>query len=123
MLLFIHSACIHAKLLQSCRTLCDAMDSSPLGSTTHGNFQARIQGWVVMPSSRGSSQPRDRTCVSYVSNIGRQVLYHLSQQGSILHVANLGHSNTEEEPTGFGVLFLLIHSPITSYRTWAGYYL
>ena len=29
-----------------------------------------------MPSSRGSSQPRDRTCVSYVSCIGRRVLYH-----------------------------------------------
>ena len=29
-----------------------------------------------MPSSRGSSQPRDRTC------IGRQVLYHLHRLGS-----------------------------------------
>ena len=29
-----------------------------------------------MPSSRGSSQPRYRTCVSYISCIGRQVLYH-----------------------------------------------
>ena len=28
-----------------------------------------------MPSSRGSSQPRDQTCVSYVSCIGRQILY------------------------------------------------
>ena len=29
-----------------------------------------------MPFSRGSSQPRDRTHVSYVSCIGRQILYH-----------------------------------------------
>ena len=28
-----------------------------------------------MPSSRGSFRPRDRTCISYVSCIGRQVLY------------------------------------------------
>ena len=27
-------------------------------------FQARILKWIAMPSSRGSSQPRDRTCVS-----------------------------------------------------------
>ena len=32
--------------------------------------------WVDMPSSREFSQPRDRTCVSYVSCIGRWVLYH-----------------------------------------------
>ena len=28
------------------------------GSSVHGIFQARILEWVVMPSSRGSSQPR-----------------------------------------------------------------
>ena len=32
----------------------------------------RILKWVVMPSSRGSSRPRDQTCLSYVSCIGRQ---------------------------------------------------
>ena len=31
---------------------------------------------VDMPSSRGSSRPRDWTCVSYVSCFGRWVLYH-----------------------------------------------
>ena len=29
-----------------------------------------------MPSSRGSSQPRDQSRVSYVSCIGRWILYH-----------------------------------------------
>ena len=29
-----------------------------------GIFQARVLEWVAMPSSRGSSQPRDQTCVS-----------------------------------------------------------
>jgi len=38
-------------------------------------LQARILEWVAMLSSRGSSQPRDQTHVSYVSCISRQVLY------------------------------------------------
>ena len=50
--------CMHAKLLQSCPTLCDPMDS---GSSVHGILQVRILEWVAMPSSRGSLQPRDRT--------------------------------------------------------------
>ena len=48
---------------------------SPLGSSVHGILHARILEWAV-PSSRGSSQPRNRTCVSYIFYIGRQVLYH-----------------------------------------------
>ena len=65
-----------AKLLQLCQTLCDPMDCSPPGSPVHGILQARILEWVTMPSSRGSSQPRDQILVSYVSCIGRWVLYH-----------------------------------------------
>ena len=34
------------------------------GSSVHGILQARTLEWVAMPSSRGSSQPRDRTQVS-----------------------------------------------------------
>ena len=56
---------VRAKLLQSCPTICNPMDCSPPGSSVHGILQARILKWVAMPSSRGSSQPRDRTCVSY----------------------------------------------------------
>ena len=52
-----------------------------------GIFQARILEWVVMPSSRGSSQPRDRTYVSCIAGwcftvwATREaaVLFHLSQ--------------------------------------------
>ena len=47
-----------------------------------GFFQARILEWVAISSSRGSSQPRDRMPISYVSCIGRQVLYHLCHLGS-----------------------------------------
>ena len=69
-------ACVHVKLLQSCLTLYDPMDHSLPGSSVHGILQARILAWVAMPSSRGSSRPRDLTHVPYVSCIGRQVLYH-----------------------------------------------
>ena len=59
-----------AKSIQSCLTLCDPMDCNPTGSSVHGILQERILEWVAMPSSRGSSWPRDRTQVSYVSFIG-----------------------------------------------------
>ena len=52
---------------QSCLTLCDPMDCSPPGFSVHGILRARMLEWVAMPSSRGSSQPRDRTQVSYIS--------------------------------------------------------
>ena len=52
---------------QSCLILCDPMDCSPLGSSVHGILQARILEWIAMSSSRGSSQPRDRTQVSCIA--------------------------------------------------------
>ena len=61
-------------LLPSCLTLCDPVDCS--GSSVPGILQARVLEWVAVPSSGGSSRPRDRTCVSYVSCIGRWVLDH-----------------------------------------------
>ena len=67
---------MHAKLLQSCLILCDPVDHSPPGSSAPGILQARILEWAAMASSRGSSWPRDQTCISSVSRIGRQILYH-----------------------------------------------
>ena len=66
---------MHAKSLQSCPTLCDPMHCSQPDSSVHGILQARILEWVAVPSCRGSSWPRDWTCVSYISCIGRQVLH------------------------------------------------
>ena len=40
-----------AKSLQSCLTLCDPMDCSPLGSSVHGIFQARALEWVAIAFS------------------------------------------------------------------------
>ena len=53
--------CLHAKLLQSRLTLCDSMDWSPPGSSVYGILQGKILKWVAMPSSRGSSWPRNWT--------------------------------------------------------------
>ena len=73
--------CMHAKLLQLCLTLCDAMDCSPPGSSVHGIFQARILEWIAMPPSRRSSWPRNQTLVSGISCTGRWVLYTSSPPG------------------------------------------
>ena len=51
------------------------------GSSVPGIPQAKVLEWVAIFSSKGSSQPSDRTQVSSVSYIGRQVLYHKSQLG------------------------------------------
>ena len=54
-------------------TLHDPMDGSQPGSSVHVILQARRLEWIAMPSSRGSSQPRDQI---YVSCIGRWILCH-----------------------------------------------
>ena len=55
-----------AKSLQSCPTLCDFMDCSPPGFSVHGILQAILLEWVAISFSRGSSYPRDGTCISYL---------------------------------------------------------
>ena len=43
------------------------MHCSPPGSSIHGILQAGTLKWVAVPSSRGSSQPRDQTQVSHTA--------------------------------------------------------
>ena len=66
---------------QSCLILCNPMDYKPPGSSVHWILQARILEWVATPFSRG-------VFLTQGSNTGlshrRQVLYHLSHQGSPL---------------------------------------
>ena len=59
-------ASVRAKSLQSYLTRCDLKDCSPPGSSLYGILQARMLELVAMPSSRGSSQLRDRTHVSFM---------------------------------------------------------
>ena len=70
-------ACVYARLLQSCPTLCDLMDRSPPGSSVwdsplSGILQARILEWVSVPSSKGSSQTQGSN--QHLLH-GRQILY------------------------------------------------
>ena len=58
---FYYYCCSDAQL---CLTLCDPVNCSLPGSSVHGILQARILEWVAVPSSRGSSWPRDQTHIS-----------------------------------------------------------
>ena len=49
------------KVSQLCLTLCNHMP----GSSVHGILQAKILERIAMPCSRGSSQPKNWTCISY----------------------------------------------------------
>ena len=50
------------------------MDCSPPGSSVHGILQARIQEWVAISYSKGSSWPRDQTQILCISCMGRRIL-------------------------------------------------
>ena len=80
--------CVYARV-RSCPTLCNSVDCSPIVSSVHGIFQARILECVAISFSRGSSQSRNQTCISCVSCIGRWILYQLHQLGSPSRVINL----------------------------------
>ena len=53
-------ACVHAKSLQSCPTLCDPIDGSPPGSSVHRILLARILEWVAISFSLELYKPVHR---------------------------------------------------------------
>ena len=66
--LYLETCCAVCLVAQSYPTLGDLVDCSPCQAPlSMGILQARILEWVVMPSSRGSSQPRARTGVSCIA--------------------------------------------------------
>ena len=68
-----------SEVTQSCPTLCDPMACSLPCSPFHGIFQSRVLECVAISFSRGSSQPKEwNLSLPHC----RQVLYHLSHQGS-----------------------------------------
>ena len=69
---------------QSCLTLSNPTDCCPHGSSVHGILQARILEWVVISSSRGTSQPRDWTQVSYL--IGRFFTVWVTREAWLLQL-------------------------------------
>ena len=70
---------IHLICVSVCPTLYISMDCSPLGSSVHGIFQARILEWVAILFFRGFSWSRDQTQVSFIVS---RFFYHLSHKGS-----------------------------------------
>ena len=70
-----------AKSLESCLILWYPVDCSLPGSSSWDSPGKKWE-WIAMPSSRGSSWPRDQTHISWVSCTGRWVLYHLCHLGS-----------------------------------------
>ena len=54
-------------LVTSVTSICNLMDCSLPGSSIHGILQVRILELVAGPSSRESSQPRDRTQISLIA--------------------------------------------------------
>ena len=68
-MLFDNRDCV-CSATQSSLILWYSMDCSVPGSFVHGIFQARIQEWVAIPSSRRSSPPKDQTLGS-PEQIGR----------------------------------------------------
>ena len=76
---------------QSLSRVCNPVDCSPPGSSVHGISQARVLEWAATSSSRGSSQPRDRTHVFCISCISMWILYHCAK-GSLPQFPGKPHS-------------------------------
>ena len=66
------------------------MNCSPPGSSVHGILQARILEWVAISSSRGSSQPIDRTRLSEIEIFIRQLKGLPGHSGSKESACNAG---------------------------------
>ena len=87
------------------------MDCSPPGSSVHGILQARILEWVAMPSSSGSSRPRDQTQVSFPALGGRFFTTSVTREAPALLVT-LSSGVIKDEwtfiliPQSFLIIFL-----------------
>ena len=79
---------------------------SPPGSSDRGILQARILEWVAMPSSRGSSPPRDQTPASLMSPALWAGFYHQSHC-SCYYYFHASHERTKIETN----MVLLQHTP------------
>ena len=67
-------ACVLSRSVVSYSLWLHGLYSQP--DSVHIIFHSRILEWVAISSTRGSSQPRDWTCISCISYIGRWILYH-----------------------------------------------
>ena len=97
---------VHAKLLQSCPTLCDPMDCSPRGSSVHGDSPGKNTGVGSHFLLHGIFP----TQLSYVSCIGRQILHQYS-----INVASIctGKPKKKKSMTCFIAVLALLQWPAT----------
>ena len=73
-LLFLR--CLKVKSLSHVRLFATPWTEAHQAPLSTGILLARILEWAAISFSRGSSQPRDQTRISYISCISRWVLYH-----------------------------------------------
>ena len=77
---------------------CDPMDCTRPGSSVHGILQATILEQVAIPFSRGSSWPRDHTCVSYIADrfftiwATREAQYWIKEELLVIHFSSESYS-------------------------------
>ena len=87
------------------------MNRSPPGSSVHGILQARLPEWVAIHSlSRGSSWPRDRTYICFVSCTDRWILCQLC------HFASLCQVEFDDTEFNSRYIWLTFIFPITQYH-------
>ena len=77
------------------------MDCSLPGFSVCGTLLRQGEG-TPRRLLRGFSQPRDETSVSCISCIGRQILYHLSDLGSLERAFSTQLSSLQSFPGGAG---------------------
>ena len=76
----IHFLCPSSSFCSCCWVAPSCLFATP-GSSVHGILQARVLEWVAIPSSRGSSPPRDGTHISCISMC---ILYHWATRAAHL---------------------------------------
>ena len=91
-----HIFCMHISILYTHRHKCQVASVvsncmwpyglSPPDSSVHGILHARILEWVVISSSRGSSWPRDQTCLF---SIGTRILYYCTTWEAPYYIVDL----------------------------------
>ena len=102
----------------SCPTLCNPTDCSPPGSSVHGITQARTREWVPVPSSKGSSWPKDRTQVSCIAG-GFFAMWATEEGPCVLHdnVLNVYSLNKPTEPSIYSACCLYHSRSLLQART------
>ena len=92
---FLFTLCSDA---QSCPTLCNPMDCAHQDPLSMGFSSQEYWSGLPSSSSRGSSGPKDRTHISRMSCIGRQIVYprqHLGSHYSCHQISKINETASE----------------------------